>query len=424
MDNPPLPIPDDLRKATSIFSEHGFQCWLVGGAVRDGFLGRISDDFDLATDATPESVQRIFKRTIPTGMQHGTITILLGRHQFETTTFRRDGDYSDGRRPDSISYADNILEDLARRDFTINAIAYDLVNGRLADPHNGRDDLQQKIIRAIGNPVDRLKEDGLRSIRACRIAGQLEFRIEKQTKEAISSHHANISGLSAERVWVEFKKIMAVPAPSISMELFRETGLLELLLPEFHWLVNDRRGSCGEAYTKSLRACDAASSENFPLRLAALFHSLGDEHVEAILRRYKASNADRERTLRLVRERAFEYRPDWSDGEIRRFMAGVGLDLLDDLLALKALVDGNAQLAHIHELDQRISCVLKSGDPLSVKDLSLNGSILMDELHMKKGRKIGNLLGFLLDQVLENPALNNRETLLELGRNWLKDSRQ
>ena len=435
MDHPPLPIPADLRKAIGIFADAGYQCWLVGGAVRDGFLGRNSDDFDLATDAPPESVQKIFRRTIPTGLQHGTITILLGDHQFETTTFRRDGDYSDGRRPDSISYADNIFEDLARRDFTINAIAFDLINSRLADPHRGREDLKRKIIRAIGNPVDRLEEDGLRSIRACRFAGQLGFSIEAETKTAISSHHANIPGLSIERIWVELKKIMAVPAPSISLELFRETGLLEVLLPELQSLSETHNAG----YRLALRVCDAAPARNLPLRLGALFHNVNESSpaganiTETILRRFKASNADRERTVRLVRECTFEYCSEWTDGTLRRFITDIGLDLIDDVLALRSLIDGaselsieekNRRLADGIELKKRVSSVLESGDPLDIKDLAVNGSQLMEELHMEKGRTIGRLLRHLLDCVLDRPEFNNQETLLKLGRNWLDKSRQ
>jgi tRNA nucleotidyltransferase/poly(A) polymerase len=162
----PVRIPDDLKKVAGIFKESSRQCWLVGGAVRDGLLGRKTGDYDLATDARPEEVVGMFRRTIPTGIRHGTVTIILGSHQFETTTFRRDGKYSDGRRPDDITWSDNILEDLARRDFTINAIAWDLINSTLMDPHNGRGDLKNRTIRAIGVPAERFSEDALRSIRA------------------------------------------------------------------------------------------------------------------------------------------------------------------------------------------------------------------------------------------------------------------
>ncbi len=446
----PVPIPDDLKTAARIFSEASKQCWLVGGAVRDGFLGRKSEDYDLATDAEPEEIIQIFRKTIPTGIKHGTVTILLGSHQFETTTFRRDGEYSDGRRPDKVAYSKDIHEDLARRDFTINAIAWDLVNNRLLDPHNGREDLKKCIIKAIGVPSDRLEEDGLRSIRACRFASQLGFRIDPDTMNAINSTQANIPAISIERIWEELKKIFASPKPSTAFQLFEETGLLNILIPELQICVGvgQKGRHVLDVFNHSLRACDKASEGNLPVRVAALLHDIakplvketdadgdvifhrhdivGAEITESIMNRFKASNAVRDRIVRLVRHHMFHYSSDWTDAAIRRFMARVGLDLLDDLMALR-LADASAiapdlpdATSHLRELISRIDGVLESEATLSIGDLEVNGKDLMNQLGLKPGPVLGTMLNYLLDCVLEDPDTNDHERLLDLGRRWLE----
>ena len=450
MEKPPVHIPDDLNKAARIFDGAGYQCWLVGGAVRDGLLGRNSEDFDLATDARPEDVLKLFRRTIPTGIRHGTVTILLGNHQFETTTFRRDGDYSDGRRPDSISYSTDIREDLARRDFTINAFAWNLVENRLLDAHGGRKDLNAGIIRAIGVPRERFEEDGLRSIRACRFASQLGFTIDPATLNAISGTLDRVPGLSVERIWEELKKILRSPSPSRGLHLFRETGLLKILLPELDACVGvEQKGMHAlDVFEHSLAACDAAPSPNLPVRAAALFHDIAKPSVkderdggeptfhrheiegarltEEILNRYKASNAEKDRITRLVRHHMFHYTGDWTDAAVRRFMNRIGLDLLDDLMVLRladasAIAPGRpAPVAHLRELIERIDGILESEAALSIRDLAVSGRDLMEELEMRGGPMMGRLLEHLLDCVLEDPEVNNREKLLDMARRWLE----
>ncbi len=450
MKKPPLAIPKELTKAARIFDEAGFQCWLVGGAVRDGLLGRKSEDFDLATDATPEEVTKLFKRTIPTGIKHGTVTILLGNHRFETTTFRKDGEYTDGRRPDSISFSTDIFEDLARRDFTINAFAWNLVENRLLDAHGGREDLASGIIRAIGNPKERFEEDSLRSIRACRFASQLGFSIETATLEAIEGNLDRIPSLSVERIWEELKKILRSPVPSRGLRLLQQTGLLDILLPELSTCVGVEQKGRHEldVFDHNLAACDAAAPENLPVRAAALFHDIAKPRVKAadkngetifhrhdtegaaatevILSRYKASNAEKDRIVRLVRHHMFHYTPDWSDAAIRRFINRVGLDILDDLIALRladaaAIAPGrNVSTHHLEELIERIDAVLESQAALSVKDLAVNGRDLMGTLNIQGGPILGRMLNYLLDCVLEDPQANDREKLLDMAGRWLK----
>ncbi len=450
MEHPPATIPEDLKAAARIFDEASRQCWLVGGAVRDGLLRRSSKDFDLATDAEPEEVMKLFRRTIPTGIKHGTVTVLLGSHQFETTTFRRDGKYTDGRRPDDVAYSGDILEDLARRDFTINAIAWDLINRRLLDPHNGREDLKNRIIRAIGIPAERFEEDGLRSIRACRFAAQLGFTIDSATMEAIGRTLSNVPSISAERIWEELKKILISPKPSTAFRLFLETGLLDLLLPEMKKCVGvgQKGRHVLDVFDHSLTACDLAARENLQVRAAALFHDIGKplvrnqdkngeiifhrhditgaEVTESILLRYKASNTDRNRITRLVRHHMFHYTRDWSDAAVRRFMARIGLDMLDDLIALR-LADASAiapdmpdSTAHLRNLIERIDEILEAEAALSIRDLKINGGDLMKVLGVKPGPVLGTLLNYLLDCVLEDPETNEHDRLMDLGRRWLE----
>ena len=449
MARPPVPIPKELRKVADIYADAGRQCWLVGGAVRDGLMGRGSGDFDIATDARPEETVALFHRTVPTGIKHGTVTILLGDHRFESTTFRRDGEYSDGRRPDDVAYADDIREDLARRDFTVNAMAWDLVNGGLLDPHGGRDDLKAGVIRAIGVPDERFREDSLRSVRACRFAAQLRFTVHPGTLEAIGRTLDGIPGLSAERIWEELKKILSSPRPSTAFDLFRRTGLLEIILPELAACVGvEQKGRhVLDVFDHCLAACDAAPAGNLAVRAAALLHDAGKPVVksvdasgevifhkhdaagadvaEAVLRRYKAPNALTDRVVRLVRQHMFQYESEWTDAAVRRFMTRVGLDILDDLLTLRladasAVAPGRkAATSHLVELVSRVDGILKSESALTVKDLAVNGSDLMKNLGVAPGPTLGILLDHLLDCVLEDPSANERERLLDMGRRWL-----
>ena len=237
---------------------------MVGGAVRDQLLGLPAKDYDLCTDATPETVMSLFNKVIPTGIKHGTVTILFRKSPYEITTFRIDGEYSDGRRPDKIHYTDDLHEDLVRRDFTINSIAYDITNRKLIDPNGGQKDLKAKCIRAIGVPEERFNEDGLRSIRACRFASQLNFTVLPETISGIKHCLHNIPELSKERIYDEFIKIIQSSKPSISFELFRETGILPLIFPELDKCIGvEQKGNHDhDVFTHLLNSCDAAKSSN------------------------------------------------------------------------------------------------------------------------------------------------------------------
>ncbi len=450
MKRPPIPIPKELKKVADIYADAGKQCWLVGGALRDGLMGRKSEDFDIATDAEPEETVKLFHRTIPTGIKHGTVTILMGSHQFETTTFRTDGKYSDGRRPDEVNYTDDIREDLARRDFTINAMAWNLIDGGLLDPHGGKADLSSRIIRAIGVPDERFKEDSLRLIRACRFAAQLNFSIQKETLDAMLRTLDGIPSLSVERIWEEMKKIFASPRPSKAFSLFHRTRILPLILPELEICagVEQKGRHLLDVFDHCLIACDVAPIGNLAVRTAALFHDIGKplvksvddkdevifhkhdeasaEAAENILRRYKTPNAFRERVVRLVRHHMFQYTSEWTDAAVRRFMSRAGLDILDDLLALRladaaAVAPGQkASTAHLAELVSRVDGILEAESALTIGDLAVNGNDLIRELNLKPGPLLGTLLDYLLDCVIEDPSVNKKEKLLDMARRRLE----
>ena len=227
-----ISIPDDLKQLSKFFSDNNFQVFLVGGAVRDSILKKNPKDWDIATDATPEEMQKIFHKTIPTGIEHGTITIVFKGNMIEATTFRSESGYTDGRHPDGVCFSKSIYEDLSRRDFTMNAIAASLPNGELIDPYLGIDDIKNKIIKTVGNPKERFLEDALRPLRGIRFASQLQFSFEKETKNALSFVLEHSDKLAKERIREEFSKILLSDIPSIGFKLMEESGYLRKFLPE------------------------------------------------------------------------------------------------------------------------------------------------------------------------------------------------
>ncbi|MCR4626937.1 MAG: HD domain-containing protein, partial [Treponema sp.] len=264
------------------FKEAGFEAYLVGGAVRDMLLGKTETDWDLTTNATPEQVMKIFKKVIPTGIAHGTVTVLFMGKQIEVTTYRTDSEYSDGRHPDKVIFTSSLEDDLSRRDFTMNAIAASLETGEIKDPFNGISDIKNKIIRTVGNPFDRFTEDGLRPIRAIRFSSQLDFEIEKKTFEAITTPEVRKKtlGISIERFRDEFVKTLKSNAPSKGFHLMEQTGILEYFIPELSFcrgvIQGDGRGFHEfDVLDHLLYACDGACNDNLIVRLAALFHDIG-----------------------------------------------------------------------------------------------------------------------------------------------------
>ncbi|HVP18775.1 MAG TPA: HD domain-containing protein [Spirochaetia bacterium] len=439
-------VPRVVRDFAAHFRLAGFQCYLVGGAVRDMMVGRSHTDFDIATNALPDQVTALFRRVIPTGIRHGTVTVLFKGTRFEVTTFRTESGYSDGRRPDTVAFAPTIFDDLSRRDFTINAMAYDLATDALIDPHDGRRDLSVGIIRAIGSPSERFQEDGLRPLRACRIAAQLSFSMEEQTQAAIPGALEVLSRVSAERVRDELLKTLECPIPSVGFFLMRDTGILRVILPELLEGVGVEQGDlhCYDVFTHSLYACDAAPKESIVLRLAALLHDVGKprtRHVEAdgrptfyshekvsaamteeILMRLKLPIAVVKDVTHLIANHMFNYQEEWSDAAVRRLIARVGEEKIDDLISLRradqiGMCRENATVfpEGLADFAARVRDVLRGGRALTVRQLAVNGNDLMAALDVPPGPKIGIILNELLQAVLDDPELNTREKLLDIA---------
>jgi len=439
-------IPPDVLAVCRRLRAAGHQAHLVGGGVRDMLIGRAPADFDLATDARPEAVLELFGRSfaIPTGLKHGTVTVLTDgpRRPVEVTTYRGEGEYFDGRRPSSVTYVDTLAEDLSRRDFTMNAVAFDPVDGRLTDPFDGRGDLARRLVRAVGDPLVRFREDGLRPMRAVRQAAQLEFEVDPATLAAIPPTLEVFRKVSAERIRDELFKLLGAPRPSHGLELMRATGLLGEVMPELLEGVGciQNRFHKHDVFGHTLSVVDATIGDAV-VRLGALLHDVGKprsrqpreeaagefsffkhEYVgeamaDAICRRLKLANADRERVTAMVRNHMFFYAPEWSDGTIRRFVRRVGGP--EALGALFALREGDVRGRgfgedpddELGELRRRIALVASADAALRVTDLAINGQDVMRLLGIGPGREIGVLLERLLERVLDDPSLNTREKL-------------
>jgi poly(A) polymerase/tRNA nucleotidyltransferase (CCA-adding enzyme) len=446
-------IPAYVTRVTARLQREGYQAWVVGGSIRDLLIGKQASDFDVATDARPEQVLKLFRRTIPTGIKHGTVTVLADGHSVEVTTFRVESAYSDARRPDRVDYASSIHDDLSRRDFTINGIAYDPATDTLIDPFGGSEDLRRGIIRTIGDPVERFSEDGLRPYRACRFAAQLQFTIEERTFQAIPACLSHAAQVSAERIRDELVKILQAPRPSVGIELLRQSGLITIFLPELlsGYGIRQNKYHRYDIYYHNLYACDAADPSDYRIRLASLLHDVGKYEArreveeqgrgtksvfynheiigaaitKRIMRRLKFSNQDIRFVTHLIRNHMFHYTSQWTDGAVRRFMRKVGLENLEPLFELRradrignGLKSGESR--SVANLRKRIAKVIEEENAITVRDLAVDGHDIMRELGLKPGPIIGEVLGHLLEEILDDPAKNEHETLMSIAAGYLK----
>ena len=451
-------IPAPIKEIAIILNTEGFQCFLVGGSVRDSIMGFIPKEYDIATNAKPEDVQRIFKYTIPTGIKHGTILVILDDMQVEITTFRSDGNYSDGRHPDKVEYTASIEDDLPRRDLTINAMAYNVLDGNLIDMFDGMKDIKNKIIRSVGNPYERFTEDGLRIMRAIRFATKLNFNIEKETFEAICHSTGMLTSIAYERIREEFNGILISDNPFRGIELLRKTGILALIMPELMqgFGVAQNRFHKYDVYyhiLHTIQAVEPLETEELTLlvRLAALFHDIAKPMVQKkvskqeepvyynhevvganvakkIMKRLKYSNAEIDFVTLLVRQHMFYYQDEWTDGAVRRFMRAVGVENIKPLLKLREadrLGSGNRkdkESKAIPKLLARIDKIIEEENAITVKDLKINGNDLMQEFNLKPGPIVGKILNYLLDLILDEPSLNDKEKLMEKTRIFLESN--
>jgi putative nucleotidyltransferase with HDIG domain len=430
---------------------------VVGGAVRDELLGRPHSDWDLATRLLPQAVMTRARaaglKVIPTGLQHGTVTVLLEDQPVEVTTFRSDGDYLDGRHPESVRLGVTLEEDLSRRDFTINAMALPVGGGDLVDPFGGRADLAARLIRAVGDPLQRFKEDGLRPLRACRFAAQLGFEVEAATLAAIPQRLEVARKVSVERVFTELDKLLRGTEPVRGLSLLAASGLLEVWLPELRPMVGcgQNRHHQHDVWTHTLEVVRFVPAEA-GLRWAALLHDVGkpgtrksgpegDVHFHghealsltlagSILERLKASHALRDDVLALIRHHGAHPTAEWSDAACRRFLKrlaedGLGLQRWAAFQLADHRGKGLEVVAREGEHGQmlaRLTVLAAAAPPLSVKDLALDGAALMRLAGRPGGPWLGEVQRHLLEAVLEAPELNTVERLAGLAKGQLGES--
>ena len=433
-------LPEDVKTIIETIENAGFEAYAVGGCVRDSLLNRKPDDWDITTSAKPEQVKELFKRTIDTGIQHGTVTVMMHHVGYEVTTYRIDGEYEDSRHPKEVVFTSNLVEDLRRRDFTINAMAYNDRVG-IVDEFCGMADLEHKIIRAVGNPIDRFTEDALRIMRAVRFSAQLGYEIEEETKAAIRVLATNLQNISAERIQVELVKLVKSPHPEKMRDLY-ETGITAVIMPEFDAAMKTEQNhphhkySVGEHTIHGMMAVEADKD----LRLAMLFHDLGkalckttdedgidhfhghaaisEELSKKILRRLKFDNDTIHVVSRLVKNH--DYKVESGKKYVRRAINRIGEDVFPLLLKVKQ-ADMDAQSDYKKEEKQRnldeISAlyneIIKDQECVSLKTLEVKGADLI-AWGMKPGKEIGEMLSKLLEVVLENPELNDKDQLYPL----------
>jgi len=443
-----FPLPEAIKNIFSIFKKNGFEIYLVGGAVRDFLLGENPKNFDFTTNATPKQIQSLFPNSFYNNT-YGTVSIpleidnlsSLKKTIVEITPFRKEEDYTDFRHPEKIEWAKTLEEDLARRDFTINAIAYD--GKKIIDPYYGQKDLKEKIVRCVGDPDKRFTEDALRLLRAIRFASQIGFLIEEKTREAIMKNNYLITKISWERIRDEFLKILKSDHPAEGILFLRNTGLLKYILPELDVCFSIPQKSpkrhhiydVGTHLVMSLKHCP---SKDEITRFATLIHDIGkaktfkkDEKTglitfynhevvgkklaEKIAERFKFSSKQKEKLVRLVAYHQFTVSELQTDKAIRRFIRNVGKEYLLDMLDLRVadrLGSGTKATSWRLELfKKRLIEVQK--EPFKITDLKVNGYDVMRILEIKPGPKVGKVLKYLFEKVVDKKLKNEREVLLK-----------
>lgn len=432
------PVPEKIKQFASIFKENGYSLYIVGGAVRDHLLGIQNSDWDFCTDALPQQVMEIFKHVIPTGIKHGTVTVLFKGDQFEVTTFRTEGAYSDMRHPDSVKFVRSLEEDLSRRDFTVNAFAADCLDGTIIDLFNGMSDLENKVIRAIGVPHERFQEDALRMMRLARFCSRLGFDADPATLEAATELSQNIAFVSAERICDELTKTLMTKKPTVGLSILEKTGVMAAILPE---LIDCRKCEqtkvgASDVLEHIYNAVDATASFNYNLvvRMAALLHDIGKpsclklnaygfmrfyghdvksaEMARDVLKRLKCSNAFMDQVCIIIENHMVKYQSNWTDGAVKRFINRVGKENINNLFELQwcdqIASEGKSRVEAYEEFIARIKEA--ETQPLTVKDLAITGNDLA-KIGIPKSKVMGEILNQLLDMVLDYPTLNSKEIL-------------
>lgn len=399
-----IDLPKNVENIIGSLEEHGFEGFAVGGCVRDSLLKKTPKDWDITTDALPVDMKKIFKKTFDTGIAHGTVTVLMDGVGYELTTYRIDGNYSDGRHPDSVSFSKNLSEDLCRRDFTINAMAYSNKKG-IVDLFDGRKDLQNGIIRAVGDAKKRFDEDALRMLRAVRFAAQLGFKIDDDTFEAIKEKAKLLSKVSKERIFVELNKSLCGEFAQ-NIKMVYTSGLYRYIGKEFAKLDKSIYDFYPRKFPNKKHMYWAAFLENIE----------NVEAVKKILFELKSDNATRNNTYLLVKE--LKNPLPSSDEDIRWSLHRIGADLFCDYIEILKSDKKNVDiLDKIDTIENRYSLILKENHAYEISMLDITGKDLMD-IGISKGPKIGEVLEFLLKKVIENPLNNEKSILLRLAKEF------
>ncbi len=443
-----IKIPQDVHSLIEILNVHGFEAYTVGGCVRDSLLGRVPEDWDIATNAKPEAVKGLFDKTVDTGIRHGTVTVLFKDASYEITTYRIDGEYTDSRHPQWVLYTDSLESDLSRRDFTINAMAYHPSLG-LVDPFHGRLALDKQMIAAVGNPGSRFQEDALRMLRAVRFSAQLGFDIETKTFQAIRNNSEGIRQISCERVRDELTKLLLSPNP-MKWTLLRDAGILHHIMPEFDACYETPQNHPYHVHDVAFHTLYAVSQveKDRILCWAMLLHDIGkptvrttDRHqidhfynhqahsvmlARNILKRLRFDAKSMEKICRLIKHHDLRIKPELRS--VKKAVIYAGDDIFLDLLKIME-ADMKAQnprflherLDSLMQIRKLYAQIKHEGHCLSIKDLALNGDDLL-RLGVKPGKAVGKMLDELLKAVLENPELNNSAALSALvhKQNWSK----
>jgi putative nucleotidyltransferase with HDIG domain len=440
---------EKIIKLAARFKEHGKELYMVGGVVRDMIMGKQPRDYDFVTDATTDEIQKMFEYTIPTGIQHGTITVIFDGEHFEITTYRVDGIYTDGRHPDNVFFDTDIKKDLSRRDFTMNAIAFDPLRKTYDDPLVGVTDIYNKVIRCVGRAKERFLEDGLRILRAVRFMAQFGFTLDRRIRESFEDSVIinALDKISPERIRDELSKILTTRQSFNALLVMEEYGILDKIIPEFLLCKGQRQneyhshdvlkhilitaGKAGKAGA-SLHVClaallhDIGKPQTASLKDDGINYSfLGHEEKSAeiaktVLKRLKYPNDIQDKVVHLVRihMEPLHYNKQWKKSTIRRFIVRVGVENLDDLFILNAAdlyASGTHTYTMLNELKERVYEVLNEKPILSTNSLAINGHDLLG-IGFEQGSELGKMLKYLLDVVLERPEFNTREQLLELAR--------
>ena len=445
-----IQMPEDVKYILEKLNNAGYEAYAVGGCVRDSILGRVPDDWDITTSAKPEEIKALFPRTIDTGIQHGTVTVMCNHVGYEVTTYRIDGEYEDSRHPKEVIFTSDLLEDLKRRDFTINAMAYNHLEDRetlpeveantgLVDAFGGIEDIQNKIIRCVGNPIHRFEEDALRMMRAVRFSAQLGYEIENETKAAIKVLAGNLANISAERIQVELVKLLVSNHPDYLRTAY-ETGMTKVFFPEFDKAMETKQNNPHHIYTVGehmLQSLNHVRNDKV-LRLAMILHDIAkpmtlqtgddgmdhfyghpeksEEMAKKILKRLRFDNDTLGKVCKLVKfhDRKLSLKPE----KLRKSIVEIGPELFPLLLEVKE-ADMLAQSSYKREEKQKeledvrkvYRQILDDKDCLSLKELAVTGRDLIDA-GMKPGKELGAILQKLFEYVLDNPEKNTKEDLL------------